>query len=116
MRKISDLTPEEAIDLWYENGDALVKIFNNPKVEEARNDDKKDVMKVLCEECRDEIIQVLTWLDPSPITPFNLFPRLVEFMTDVGKEGTADFFQCASKTEALTASADATENTEDKDN
>lgn len=116
MRKISELTAEEAIDLWYECGDALTTIFSNPKVEEARNDDKQDVMKVLCEECRDAVIKVLTWLDPEPVTPFNLFPRLVGFMTDIGKEGTADFFQSASKTEALNASADATETTEENEN
>lgn len=113
MRRISELTPEEAMDLWYENGAELAALFNNPKIEEARNTEGADILKVMLKECPDEVKKVLLWLDPEPITPFNLFPRLFDFLTDMNSAGTADFFTSACKTEGSTVSADATENTED---
>jgi hypothetical protein len=116
MRRIADLTPEEAIDLWWDNGDELSALFNNEKIKEAKKGKNSDFVKAIIRECPNEIKKVLLWLDPDPITPFNLFPRVLDFILGMQSEGTADFFTSAAKTEASTVSADATENTEGKAN
>lgn len=115
MRQLSELTPEQAIDLWYDCGNELSAIFNNGKIKEAKEIGAKDMLKAMLAECPDEVKKVLLWIDNEPITPFNLFPRLMNFIAEMGSEGTNDFFTSACKTEDLTASADHTENTEDKD-
>lgn len=116
MRRIADLTPDEAIDLWWENGDELSALFSNEKIKEARKGETDEFVKTIIRECPDEIKKVLLWIDPEPIKPFNLFPRVTDFILGMKSEGTADFFTSASKTEASTVSADATENTEGQEN
>ena len=113
MRDISDFTIEEAMDFWGDNAEAIHNIFSNETVAKAMREEKPtDACKVICKECHKDIKQILEWIDPeTPITPFNLFPRIMGFITATTNKEVEGFFTLPVQTEALTASGVATENT-----
>lgn len=115
MRAISDLTKDEAIDLWKDNGTELATIFSNEKIlKTLREKNMFEAIKVMNNECEDEVRKILLWLDPTPITQFNLFPREAEFVRDIGSEEQTSFFTSTPTEAAETASGDVTENTEEQ--
>lgn len=116
MRVISEFTIDEAMDFWDECGVAMHNIFSNEAVSKALSDKLKntEICKLIANQCQEDVKKVLLWIDSTPITPFNLFPRMMAFLNDVTRtEEVAGFFTSTEQTGDENASGAAMDNTQE---
>ena len=115
MRRISELTEEQAIDFWVDNFDNFTAIVSNGNVQQAFKDGGiKDIAKVVLKENKKEAISILKWIDDTPITAINLFGRIINILNDIAStEEFAGFFTSEQQTEATNVSGAVTGNTEE---
>lgn len=118
MRRISELTEEQAIDFWVDNFDNFTAIVSNGNVQQAFKDGGsiKDIAIVVLKENKKEAISILKWIDDTPITAINLFGRIINILNDIAStEEFAGFFSSQQQTEATNVSGAVTENTEENE-
>ena len=119
MKRLSDYKDEEAIGLWGDLFEPIMKILADPAVVEAMKSGKvvKIVKAVLIEKAQ-EAKECLLIIDDTPIDGINMVTRLTGLITDlIQSEEFGSFFNYAGQEKKeLVSSGSATGNTGGKDN
>lgn len=88
MKKLSDFKGEEAIELWTDLLDPLTEILTDEKVKEVVQSGKAPIViaKEVLKSHAKEAVEILTRIDPEPITGLNVITRLVAVIADIGSD------------------------------
>lgn len=117
MKKLSDYKDEEAIDLWADLLEPMLKIFKNPDVLKVIKLKKSpmEIARTILKDCKKEATEILLRIDPEPLNGLNIVLRLMNVLTEIGQsEEFAPFFDFAEQAKTTNVSSiSATENTED---
>jgi len=116
MKKLSDYTGEDAIDLWLDLLDPLSVIVMDSEIKKIARSGKPKIIiaKMLLKAHRKEAIEIMQRIDPEPINGLNIISRLVAILSEIGEnEEVKSFFGYAEqgKTESE-SSISLMENTE----
>lgn len=119
MKRLSDYEGEEAIDLWVDLLDPMIQIVGDKKIAGMLRAKKPIILtaKEIIKEYKAEAEQILLRIDPTPLNGLNLLIRMVELLTEIGKDETIQSFfgssADAKKLKSETSSSSAMENIED---
>lgn len=87
MKTLSDYKGEEAIELWGDLLELFVPIFSDREIAKvASGGNKFTLAKVILARHKKEAEQILLRIDPTPIDGLNIVIRLVQIITEVGKD------------------------------
>ena len=117
MKKLSDYKDDEAIELWGEMLDPMIRILGDKSIASDLRTGKppliiaKDIIKTHTEDAR----EIMLLIDPTPIDGINVIARLASIVMDfIRNDSLKDFFKSAGQ--AMTEeepTGSATEITED---
>lgn len=100
MKKLTDYTGDEAIELWADLLEPLTKILGDKKVADVIQSGKpkmliaKEILKAHSEEAK----EILLRIDDTPIDGLNIVVRLVAVLADIGEnEEIKSFFGYAEQ-------------------
>lgn len=100
MKKLTDYTGDEAIELWADLLEPLTIILSDKKVVNSIQSGQakmliaKEILKAHSKEAK----EILLRIDPAPIDGLNIVLRLVAVITDIGKsEEVKSFFAYAAQ-------------------
>lgn len=120
MKRLSDYTGAEAIELWADLLEEMASIFGDEKVQKAVISGQSLMAKAraVLDGHEKEAVKILERIDPTPVNGLNLMTRLIslikEFQTS---EEFADFFGLpAQETMENGSSGYVTENTQGAEN
>lgn len=120
MKKLSDYTGDEAIELWADLLDPLTKILADDVLKKkiGSGASKMDIAKAILKSHKAEAKEFLERIDPEPINGFNIVMRIIALLADIGQnEEVRSFFGYAEEVAKESESfGSATENTEAKEN
>lgn len=115
MRKLSDYQGDEAIELWADLIEPIAKIIADDEITKIyRSKPRIEVAKEILRLHKKEATEILTRIDPTPLTGLNIVVRLIELLLEVeNSEELKGFFVSAGQVKTENASTgSATENTE----
>ena len=120
MKKLSDYTGDEAIELWADLLEPLTGILGDPGIQKVVQSGKPKLIiaKEILKNHSADATEILTRIDPTPIDGLNIILRLVALLTDIGQnEEIKSFFGFAEQAQTETESSGSVmENTEDEEN
>ena len=121
MKKLSDYSGDEAIELWADLLEPLNGILGDEKVREVVTSGKSRLIiaKEILKTHKKEATEILLRVDPEPINGLNIILRLIALLADIGQnDEIKSFFGYAVQTQATEeeSSGFATESTEEKEN
>lgn len=100
MKKISDYKDEEAIELWGDLLDPMIKIFADKDVAKAIRSGAPAfvIAKEIIKKQSNEAKEIMLRIDPEPIDGINFVTRLVSIVMDFMNNDTVkDFFASAGQ-------------------
>lgn len=120
MKKLSDYTGEEAIDLWADLLDPLTEILGDERIAEIVKSGKpkmliaKEVLKLHKKSAE----AIMLRIDDTPINGLNIVIRLINILAEIGQnEEVRSFFGYAEQAKTEDESGGSvTENTEEEEN
>lgn len=120
MKKLSDFKGDEAIELWADLLDPLTAILTDDKIRKVVQSGKSkiEIAKEVLKKHKDEAVEIMLRIDPTPIDGLNIILRLVALITDIGQnDEIKGFFGYAEQAQTENASSGSpTANTEAKEN
>lgn len=119
MKRLSDYKDEEAIVLWGDLFEPIMKILADPAVVKAmKSGEVVKIVKAVLKEKAKEAKECLLIIDDTPINGINMVTRLTGLITDlIQSEEFGSFFNFAEQEKKeLVSSGSATGNTVGKDN
>lgn len=120
MKKLSDYKGEAAIELWCDLLDPLTEIFTDKKLSNVfySGGSPIEIAKTILKKHSKAAEKILLRIDDTPINGLNLVVRLVEVITEIGKnEELKSFFGYAEQaSDSSESSGSVTENTEADEN
>ena len=123
MRRLQDIKGEEALDVLAEILDPVVTLIRNPKVLkiiDTRGFRDIETIKLLIQEGKHEVLQIMAILDGKPydefLETFDILTLPVMLYQTFNDESLQAVFTSQSQTMGETGSGFATENTEEKEN
>lgn len=119
MRKLSDYQGDAAIELWADLIEPIAKIIADDSIAKTyRTKPRIEVAKEILKLHKDEATEILTRIDPTPLTGLNIVVRLLELLLEIeNAEELKGFFVSAGQ--AMTGSefsGSVMENTGDVEN
>lgn len=116
MKRLSDYTGDEAIELWADLIDPISIILSDKKIAGVVKSGKPKIQiaKEILKDHKKEATEILLRIDPSPINGLNIILRLVNLLAEIGEnEDIKSFFGFAEQAKTSAESSGcATENTE----
>lgn len=123
MKKLSDYTDEQAIELWGDILPVVVKIIKNGNLKQAIKNtdgttaDKLTIATNILKTNKSEICELLKIIDDTPINAMNVLVRTISFLDEIlENEEVLDFLGISELTHKLTQptyGGSVTENTMD---
>lgn len=117
MKKLSDFTGEEAIDLWADLLDSITAILGDKEIANLfrAKEPIVNIAKKILKLHKKEAVEIMTRIDPTPVDGLNAITRIVEIINEVSKsEELKGFFSNAGQGKTVSASfGSVTANTED---
>ena len=94
MKKLSDYKDEEAIELWADLLDPFIEIVGDPKISGMLRAQRPPVLtaRAILKEYKTQATQILLRIDPTPLNGLNILIRLVELLSEIGKDPTIQGF------------------------
>lgn len=118
MKRLSDYKDEDAIILWGDLFEPIMKILADPAVVEAmKGGEVTKIVKTVLKEKAEEAKECLLIIDNTPINGINMITRLTGLITDlIQSEEFGSFFKSAEQEKTVrVSSGSATENTVEED-
>ena len=119
MKKLSDYTGDEAIELWADLLEPLTGILGDPDIQNVVQSGKPKLIiaKEILKNHSADATEILTRIDPTPIDGLNIILRLVALITDIGQnDEIKSFFGFAEQAQTESeSSGSVTENTGDEE-
>lgn len=124
MKRLSDYTGEEAIDLWADIMDSVAVVLQDQKLKEYTKENYDQLAeshfvglaKEMIKTHKKEVCDILLRIDDTPINGFNVIVRLVEIFSEVmDNPELKAFFVGQGQNVIKGHSGSATENTEEKE-
>lgn len=120
MKRLSDYTGDEAIELWADLLDPISDILTDKDVAKVTQSGAPPIAiaKEILKNHKKEAAEILTRIDPEPLDGLNFIMRLVAILVEIGERSDVKaFFGYAAqeKTESE-SSGSATESTEASEN
>lgn len=116
MKRLSDYTGDEAIELWADLIDPIAIILGDKKIAGTIKSGKPKIQiaKEILKDHKTEATNILLRIDPSPINGLNIVLRLVNLLAEIGEnEDIKSFFGFAEQVKTNVASSGCvTESTE----
>jgi hypothetical protein len=120
MKTLSDYKGEEAIDLWADLLNPITAIIGDTKIQGTIKADKPktEIAKMILKSYKAEAVEILLRIDPEPIDGLNIVLRLVELITEIGKnKEIQSFFGFADQEKpGIESFGSVTANTEGNEN
>lgn len=118
MKKLSDYTGEQAVELWAEIMPMIGSVISDGTVKEIiqQGGTALELAGGILGVKAKEVAGILTAIDPTPVSGLNIIGRLVSLITEVSSDpALADFFALTGGSEKTPNiyGGSATENTED---
>lgn len=113
MKKLSDYTGEEAIELWADILGPAAKILSDKEIaKKYRSQSVIDTVKYILKNHKQEAVEILLRIDDTPIDAINIVSRILNLINEIkDREEVKDFFGSAEQeTMANVSSGSATEN------
>ena len=115
MKRLSDYTDEEAIDLWADLLEPITTILKDPEVQSLKEEAPIDIAKGMIALHKSEVTEILLRIDPTPITGLNLIVRVIDIIMEIEESPEImGFFDSSSPSEPKKSSGSATANTKAK--
>lgn len=114
MKRLSDYTGEDAIELWGDILGSLMKIFSDKNIAILLQSGKPKLVIVseMLKAHTAEISEILLRIDDTPLNGLNVAVRMVELLNEIEKsEELKGFFGFAEQKTEQISSGSATENT-----
>lgn len=116
MKKLSDYTGDEAVELWADLLDPMSRILGDPEVKEIVRSGKPPLMiaKMIIKLHATEAKEIMMLIDPTPVDGLNFAPRFVSVVLEfMNNEEFKHFFVSAGQAMMdAESSGSATESTE----
>ena len=115
MKKLSDYTGVEAVELWADLLEPMTKIIGDSDVANKLRAKLPPILiaKEILKKNPNEAVEVMERIDDTPVDGFNILARLVSLLNEfMSNPATKDFFTSVAVTEE-TSFGSATENTEE---
>ena len=119
MKKLTDFKDDEALELWADLLDPLSAILTDEKIRKATKAGKSKMViaKEIMKRHKKEAAAILLRIDDTPIDGLNFMIRLVDLITDIGKnDEIRAFFGYADQQTEGASSGLPTETTEEEEN
>ena len=100
MKRLSDYTGAEAIEIWGDLLDPMMEIFSDKEIVEDIQEDKQMIIpaRKILKTHSESVEKLLLRIDPTPLNGLNVVFRVVGFLTDIGSNGDmTDFFEFAEQ-------------------
>lgn len=115
MKRLSDYTDEEAIDLWADLLDPITVIIKDPNLQDLRQKAPIEMAKEIIKLHKSEVTEILLRIDPTPITGLNLIVRVVDVIMEIEESSEImSFFDSSEPSEQQKPFGSATANTQAK--
>lgn len=108
MKRLSDYTGDEAIELWADLIDPIAIILSDNKVAATIKSGKPKIQiaKEILKDHKKEAADILIRIDPSPINGLNIVLRLVNLLAEIGEnDDIKSFFGFAEQVKTDAASS-----------
>lgn len=108
MKKLSDYTGDEAIELWADLIDPIAIVLSDKKIAVTikSGKPKMQIAKEILKDHKKEATEILLRIDPSPIDGLNIVLRLINLLTEIGEnEDIKSFFGFAEQAKMNAASS-----------
>ena len=115
MKKLSDYTGEEAIELWADLLDPIVEIVGDPDIANMLRAQKPYLLiaKEVIKHYKKQAVLILERIDPTPVDALNLLFRVVDVMKEIGDNPEyKHFFDSVAENDGGTPSGSAMASTE----
>ena len=120
MKRLSDYTGDEAIELWADLLEPISKILGDEQVKASiqGGESKMKIAQKILKDHKAEAVDILTRIDDSPVNGLNLILRVVNLLTEFSEsDEIKSFFGYAEQIATTKESPiSATENTEVEEN
>lgn len=119
MKTLADYKDDEAIDVWMDMLDPIVKIMQDKEIATMYRAKKPymQIIKKAVKKHKKDVEKIVLAIDDTPITATNFMPRLVgNVLLILNDKDCKGFFVSQAQTEVQNASAPATETTEGSEN
>ena len=86
MKRLSDYKDAEAIEIWADIFDPCMKVLSDEEVAKYTGGTDANIQKAavtIIKKYPDEVLQMLTRIDDTPVNGANAFVRLVSFLTEL---------------------------------
>ena len=119
MKKLSDYSGEEAIELWAELFEPMTAILTDDEITENLKSSSKtpliQIAGMTMKKFPKEVSQILSRIDDEEINGANILTKLIIFLTELmrGDKASAFFGSAEKETQDEESSGSATESTED---
>jgi len=100
MKKLSDYTGDDAIELWADLLEPLSTILTDENVRDViqSGDSRLNIAKTILKSHKKEAVTILLRIDPEPINGLNIILRLIALLADIGEnEEIKSFFGYAAQ-------------------
>lgn len=99
MKKLSDYKNEEAIELWADLIGPMARILGDEKTKQIVGLGKPiEIAKGILEAHKDDAVEILLRIDPTPIDGLNIITRLVGVVLEImNNEDLRGFFVSAGQ-------------------
>lgn len=119
MKNLSDYQGDEAIELWADLLEPLTKILGDNKVQKdiRSGAPKMLIAKTILKKHKNEAVDIMLRVDPTPIDGLNIVVRLISLLADIGKnDEIKSFFGYADQVKTESESSGCvTESTEEEE-
>ena len=116
MKKLSDYTGDEAIELWADLLEPLSRILGDKEIANTIRSKKPKMIiaKAILKYHKADAEQILLRIDPEPLNGINVIVRLLSILSDIGQnEDIKGFFALAEQAKTENESfGSVTESTE----
>lgn len=107
MKRLSDYTGADAIDLWADILEPVGRILADDEIKKQyeKKEPKIKLIKQVLKTHKDDVIEILTAIDDTPVDALNIVTRFSSLLVDIGKsEEFASFFASAEQVKTDSAS------------
>lgn len=117
MKKLSDYTGKEAIELWADLFEPMSKLLSNKNIKKKMSDKKttfQGIAMLAMKECPDLLFEIVSRIDNEEINGANIMAKVVILFAELmnGDKATAFFKSAEPEVSGEKSSGSATENTE----
>ena len=99
MKRLSDYTGNEAIEIWGDLLDPMMDIFSDQEIVDDIQSDKPMIIpaRKILKNHSESVAKLLLRIDPTPLNGLNAVVRTVTFISDVGTVDFSTFFEFAEQ-------------------